>query len=63
MTPDSFAWSKSSYSVSSNGQCVEVADLPALHGVRDSQHRDLGALFFDCGEWRAFLSGVKHGEL
>ncbi|WP_028649264.1 DUF397 domain-containing protein [Nocardiopsis sp. CNT312] len=48
---------KSSYS-QSEAACVEVAEGPVT-GVRDTKHRELGALFFDTGEWRAFLASTK----
>lgn len=47
----------SSYSVE-QGACVEVAEGPVT-GVRDTQSRELGALFFDAGEWQAFLCTAK----
>jgi hypothetical protein len=30
--------------------------------IRDSKHRDHGALRFDRPEWEAFLAAVKSGE-
>ncbi|MGW8439363.1 DUF397 domain-containing protein [Nocardiopsis sp. NPDC055551] len=51
-------WRKSSYS-SGNGQCVEVADSPSGTAVRDTTHRDLGALLFDVHEWRTFIDSTK----
>lgn len=51
-------WRKSSYS-SGNGQCVEVADSPAGTAVRDTTHRELGALLFDVHEWRTFIDSTK----
>ena len=44
---------KSSYSQPQN--CVEVADLAHGSAVRDTQNRELGALFFSADEWHAFL--------
>ncbi|PSK88044.1 uncharacterized protein DUF397 [Murinocardiopsis flavida] len=55
-------WRKSSYSAG-NGNCVEIADALSTSAVRDTQHRELGALLFDSGEWRAFLSVAKHRSL
>ncbi|WP_017537030.1 DUF397 domain-containing protein [Nocardiopsis halophila] len=55
------AFRKSSYSDRDN--CVEVADLPGVAAVRDSQHPDRGHLLFTAAEWRAFLNEVKHDRL
>lgn len=50
-------WHTSSYSVE-RGECVEVSE-GLTTGVRDTQNRKLGALFFHAGEWQAFLSIAK----
>ena len=55
---DSSIWRKSSYS-GSHGECVEVADLGRERAVRDTKHRELGALFFGAGEWRTFIDSTK----
>lgn len=49
---------KSSYSATES-HCVEVANLENGAGMRDTKNRDLGALFFDSGEWQAFLGTAK----
>ncbi|MFW6642102.1 DUF397 domain-containing protein [Nocardiopsis algeriensis] len=38
---------KSSYS-QSEADCVEVTDLHSSTAIRDTKHRELGALFFRC---------------
>ncbi|MUL42635.1 DUF397 domain-containing protein [Streptomonospora sp. PA3] len=53
---------KSSYS-QSEAACVEVADWDTAGAIRDTKHRDLGALVFPSPEWRAFLAAVKDGEI
>jgi Domain of unknown function (DUF397) len=54
-------WRKSSFS--SNGNCVEIADLPSgARAVRNSRDPDGPALEFTAAEWRAFLLGVLAGE-
>ncbi|MEV2275328.1 DUF397 domain-containing protein [Nocardiopsis sp. NPDC049922] len=53
-------WHTASYSAE-RGECVEVAEGP-ITGVRDTKHRDLGALFFCGNEWQAFLNVAK-GDL
>ena len=54
-------WVKSSLSFS-NGNCVEVASLPAGIGVRNSRDAGGPVLEFTPDEWRAFLGGVRNGE-
>ena len=55
-------WVKSSLSVS-NGNCVEVANLPGSQvGVRDSKDIQGPVLRFTPDEWQAFLGGVRNGE-
>ncbi|MEU0237181.1 DUF397 domain-containing protein [Nocardiopsis sp. NPDC006198] len=49
---------KSSYSATAN-ECVEVADLPGKHLVRDTQNRQLGHLAFPSAEWRALISTTR----
>jgi hypothetical protein len=56
-------WTKSSYSGSNGGNCVEVTELSGGHrGVRDSKNPTGPALLFSPGEWNAFITGVKSGE-
>jgi hypothetical protein len=55
-------WVKSSLSFS-NGNCVEVASLPAGEiGVRNSRDAGGPVLRFTPDEWHAFLGGVRNGE-
>jgi Domain of unknown function (DUF397) len=66
MTPASdtatLRWTKSSLSYS-NGDCVEVADLPGGQiGVRDSKDPAGAVLRFTSSEWTAFLGGARNGE-
>jgi hypothetical protein len=57
-------WRKSSYTSASGGNCVEVAQFPAASiAVRDSKDPEGPKLLFSLGEWRAFISGIKAGEL
>ncbi|GHD32176.1 DUF397 domain-containing protein [Nocardiopsis kunsanensis] len=56
--PKTASWRKASYSASQT-DCVEVADWPAGAAVRDTKHRELGALHFSAGEWDAFLTSAK----
>lgn len=55
-------WVKSSLSFS-NGNCVEVADLPGGGiGVRNSRDVSGPVLRFTPDEWHAFIGGVQVGE-
>ena len=55
-------WIKSSLSFS-NGNCVEVTDLPGGGiGVRNSRDPSGPVLRFTLDEWRAFLGGACNGE-
>ncbi|MBB6171668.1 hypothetical protein HNR23_001728 [Nocardiopsis mwathae] len=55
----SLEFRKSSYSNRSQ-DCVEVAALSErARAIRDTKHRERGALVFPAAEWRAFLNEVK----
>jgi Domain of unknown function (DUF397) len=55
-------WVKSSLSFS-NGNCVEVADLPEGGvGVRNSRDPRGPVLRFTPDEWEAFIGGAHNGE-
>lgn len=56
---DSAAWRKSSYSGSSGGDCVEVADTASTVMVRDTKDRNGGTLTFTAGAWAAFTASLK----
>ena len=49
-------------SYSSNGEnCVEVAPVVGGAAVRDTKHRDGGALSFPAAAWKVFLADVTAG--
>jgi Domain of unknown function (DUF397) len=50
-------------STSGGTECVEVRIANHEVQVRDSKNREGVCLAFTHGEWRAFLSGVRLGEL
>ncbi|MFD3686423.1 DUF397 domain-containing protein [Nocardiopsis sp. NPDC058631] len=54
-----YEWRKSSYSAGQSA-CVEVA-MPThtSAAMRDTKHRDLGALTFPGPEWQAFLNTTQ----
>jgi hypothetical protein len=57
-------WRKSSYSGGNGGQCVEVArNLPGVVAVRDSKNPAGPSLIVTAGEWRAFVGGMRRGDL
>ncbi|MEV4754281.1 DUF397 domain-containing protein [Micromonospora sp. NPDC049559] len=56
-------WRKSTRSSGGgNGDCVEVAQLPAAVGVRDSKDASGPVLIFPAPSWVAFLGGLKHNR-
>ncbi|CAM5447072.1 hypothetical protein SALBM311S_05300 [Streptomyces alboniger] len=60
-------WTKSSYSGSDQGQCVEVADLAGTsfagqRGIRDSKNPEGPALLIPKGSFANFMTAVKAGE-
>ncbi|MFJ5997027.1 DUF397 domain-containing protein [Streptomyces sp. NPDC092370] len=52
-------WRKSSYSGSSGGECVEVADLGTGVAVRDSKDPEVGALTVSPEAYAAFVTYVS----
>ena len=42
--------------------CVEAAVTPKGVAVRDTKDSTNKTLFFNKGEWKAFIKGVKNGE-
>lgn len=65
MNPPDFTgamWRKSTRSGSNGGQCVEVAVLGGVVGVRDSKDDGRGAvLVCTAREWDGFVAGAKSG--
>jgi hypothetical protein len=59
MKPRRPAWRKSSHSSSQGDNCVELADLGAVVGVRDSKDPDGGHLIVSRGALRALLADLK----
>ncbi|MET7379294.1 DUF397 domain-containing protein [Streptomyces sp. NPDC005526] len=57
---ESARWRKSSYSGSTGGDCVEVADgFPGALPVRDSKNPTGPALLIRPDAWRAFVEGLR----
>jgi hypothetical protein len=58
---DALKWFKSSYSGSSNNDCVEVATEPHTVHVRDSKNRRGPSLAFSPEAWAAFVAFASEG--
>ncbi|MBY8887271.1 DUF397 domain-containing protein [Streptomyces sp. PTM05] len=56
------AWFKSSYSGGGGNNCVEVADLTAAVGIRDSKDKAGPALVVSPKAWASFIDLVRSGE-
>jgi len=52
-------WRKSTRSGTNGGECVEVATVPGLVGVRDSRDTAGPVLAFGPAAWSAFLDGLR----
>ncbi|MFA1548261.1 DUF397 domain-containing protein [Actinomadura chokoriensis] len=57
------AWRKSSRSSSTGGDCVEVASLNTVIGVRDSKAPDTGHLMLSTHSFAQLITAVKRGGL
>ncbi|MEV7441323.1 DUF397 domain-containing protein [Streptomyces sp. NPDC091204] len=55
-TVPELAWSKSSYSTGSGGECVEVANAVGSVHVRDSKNQAGAMLSFDARQWATFVA-------
>jgi hypothetical protein len=63
-TDFSFAhWRKSSHSGGNSGQCVEVAQVRAAVGIRDSKFPEGGHLTVDRAAFAELVVQVKAGSL
>ncbi|MBQ1081912.1 DUF397 domain-containing protein [Nocardiopsis sp. B62] len=60
---DELTFRKSSYSTPQGQNCVEVADLPGEHLVRDTQNRHAGYLGFAGTEWAAALRVIRTDQV
>jgi hypothetical protein len=56
-------WRKSSRSDTSGNECVEVAQLHAAIGIRDSKHPSSGHLTLEPGRFASLVARVKRDEL
>ena len=55
-------WRKSTRSGDNGGQCVEVAFLDTVVGLRDSKDRGSGRIvIFGRYEWEAFVAKMNRG--
>ncbi|GAA2608639.1 DUF397 domain-containing protein [Actinomadura fulvescens] len=56
-------WRKSSYSGHEGGECVEIANLHAAVGVRDSKAPEAGHLTLSATGFADLIARVKRSEL
>ncbi|NVI92994.1 DUF397 domain-containing protein [Actinomadura sp. BRA 177] len=56
-------WRKSSRSSTTGGDCVEVASLSTMIGVRDSKNPGAGHLTLSPERFAQLITAVKRGEL
>ncbi|XVQ09967.1 DUF397 domain-containing protein [Spirillospora sp. CA-255316] len=56
-------WRKSSRSNTQGNECVEVAELDAAVGVRDSKAPEVGHLTLDAASFAALVGRIKGGAL
>lgn len=52
-------WRKSSHSSGDGTECVEVALPPEAAAVRDSKHRNGGALLVPRSSWLSLLGAIR----
>ncbi|WP_119728542.1 DUF397 domain-containing protein [Thermomonospora amylolytica] len=55
-------WRKSSHSDAGSGDCVELAALPGVVGIRDSKNPTAGHLQVGKRDFAALLAEVKSGR-
>lgn len=61
-SPEQGRWRASSHSASA-GDCVEIAELGDMVGVRDSKDPNGPVIELTRSEWCAFVDAVKRGDL
>ncbi|MGI8333183.1 DUF397 domain-containing protein [Actinomadura scrupuli] len=55
-------WRRSSRSTTQGGECVEVAGLSGVVGVRDSKNPGGPELTFPAAAWHAFTDRIRSGH-
>jgi uncharacterized protein DUF397 len=56
-------WRKSSHSGAQQGDCVELAALPGVIGIRDSKNPEAGHLEVTGAAFGSLLNEIKAGRL
>ncbi|MFI6061651.1 DUF397 domain-containing protein [Streptomyces sp. NPDC051286] len=56
-------WRKSSYSNGAGGECVEVADLETVIGIRDSKKPTGPHIAVQRRAWAGFVASVRLREI
>ncbi|MFF4080899.1 DUF397 domain-containing protein [Streptomyces sp. NPDC001777] len=59
MNHENVHWFKSSYSGGSGTECVEVADLATVVGVRDSKHPEGPHVAVQRSSWNEFVRSLR----
>jgi hypothetical protein len=59
---DNAGWRKSSYSGGEHGNCVELAAVPGVVGIRDTKNRAAGYLQINKRDFASLLNEVKAGR-
>jgi hypothetical protein len=56
-------WRKSSYSEANTPDCVEIAELDGVVGIRDSKHWERGHLTVSGEGFRSLVERARSGDL
>lgn len=59
MNVNDYLWRKSSYSGGGANECVEVAPIPAMTGVRDTKDRARGHIEIPSSSWAVMVGVLK----
>ncbi|MER6504258.1 DUF397 domain-containing protein [Streptomyces sp. NPDC001455] len=57
--PIAVQWRRSSYSNGAGGECVEVADLHSMVGIRDSKWPSGSHIAVRHGSWARFITSLR----
>ncbi|MFE7037929.1 DUF397 domain-containing protein [Streptomyces atratus] len=63
LPPTALQWRKSSYSNGAGGECIEVADLRATVGIRDSKRPYGRHIVVQRDSWAGFIASVRLQQL
>ncbi|MFJ7492254.1 DUF397 domain-containing protein [Streptomyces sp. NPDC097727] len=63
LPPTALQWRKSSYSNGAGGECIEIADLHATVGIRDSKRPNGRHIAVQRDTWAGFIASVRLQQL